>query len=109
MNNKLIAIASFFLGIAIFIACIGSAIAPVHARALPTETNIDVPEMIVEGSSPVSKVIQIEEVKVTPQVILKRSKQVSKKVSTNTKTQACFYHELDQQGSPIARFVKVCG
>lgn len=107
MNNKLIAIASFFLGIAIFVVCIGSAFAPVHAKVLPQETNINVPEMIVEGTSVTPKVIKIEEVTVTPRVNVKAVKKLLK--VSNKPTTSCYYHELEQQGSPIARFVKVCG
>lgn len=114
MNNKLVSLASFFFGIIIFVVAIGSALTPVHAKTNIAPTNIDVPEMVINSdtvqeikSSP--KVLIIDEVKVTPnKKLTNKVRSSSPKVAASHK-QTCYWHELEQQGSPTERFVKVCG
>jgi hypothetical protein len=114
MNNKLVSLASFFLGIIIFVVAIGSALAPVHAKANTAPTNIDVPELVINSDTVQeiksnSKAITIDEVKVTPNKKLSGKVRNSTPKIASTHKQTCFWHELEQQGAPTARFVKVCG
>lgn len=106
MNKQIVSLGFFFSGLLVAGACIFSAVRPVHARAINNEVVVPVAQNQLT-------VIDLEEVKIEASEVASSRAKVTiltskKTFKTTVKKERCWIHELEQQGSPIARTVKVC-